>query len=225
MVKLAPEVGFFQFNFGPPRLQHYLDACRGDVEKAIRLYEWNSELSGACWESLGHLEVALRNAIDRQMTMRHSAKGRAGHWIYDDVGELGRGGGKGHRRHAYPYVDIDTAIQRVRKNGMPTDPGQIISEVSFGFWHQMVSKGQMVLWPDLAGAFPHMPGRNQRVVADKVESLRGLRNRIGHHHRIWSLDVASKYNQLVALAGYISPELASWIDDRSRVSELLAQRP
>lgn len=191
----------------------------------MRLYQWNTELSAAFWESLGHLEVALRNAIDHQMSARHFAKGRPGHWIYDDARELGRGHGKGAAKHAHPYADIDTAIKRVRKNRMPTDPGQIISEISFGFWHQMVSKGQMVLWPDLAGAFPYMKGRGQRTVADKVESLRALRNRIGHHHRIWSLDVAAKYSELLALAGYISPQLASWIDDRSRVRELLARRP
>ncbi|MFK0007983.1 Abi family protein [Paenarthrobacter sp. NPDC090520] len=221
----SSDMRFFQANFGRARLQHYLDECQGDIGRVMHLYQWNTELSAAFRESLGHLEVALRNAIDQQMSARHLGKGRPGHWIYDDARELGRGRGKGTAKHAYPYADIDTAIKRVRKNKMPTDPGQIISEISFGFWHQMVSKGQMALWPDLAGAFPYMNGRSQRTVADKVESLRALRNRIGHHHRIWSIDVATKYAQLVALAGYISPQLASWIDDRSRVRALLARRP
>lgn len=217
--------GFFEFNFGSARLQHYLNECGGDADRAIRLYEWNTELSAAFWESLGHLEVALRNAIDRQMTARHAAKGRAGHWIYDDGRELGRDQGRRHSRHAFPYVDIETAIQRVRKNEMPTDPGQIISEVSFGFWHQMVSKGQMAIWPDLVGAFPHMPGRRQDTVSDKVASLRALRNRIGHHHRIWAIDVGTKYSELQALAGYIDPDLALWIDMNSRVKGILGNRP
>lgn len=141
---------FFELHFGAPRLRHYLIEAGGDVDRAMRLYEWNTDLSAAFWESLGHLEVALRNTIDRQMSMRHAAQGRDGHWIYDDARELGRDRGRPPRRHSYPYVDVNTAINRVRKNGMPTDPGQIISEMSFGFWHQMVSQSQMFLWPDLA---------------------------------------------------------------------------
>ena len=191
----------------------------------MRLYEWNTDLSAAFWESLGHLEVALRNTIDRQMTVRHAARGRAGHWIYDDARELGRDGGRPPHSHAYPYVDINTAINRVRKNSKPTDPGQIISEISFGFWHQMVSKSQMFVWPDLAAGFPNMPGRRQDTVSDIVESLRTLRNRIGHHHRIWAIDVAAKYAEIHTLAGYINPALAIWIDDNSRVTTVIAQRP
>ena len=65
---------FFELHFGPPRLRHYLVEAGGDVDRAIRLYEWNTNLSAAFWESLGHLEVVLRNTIDRQMTARHVAR-------------------------------------------------------------------------------------------------------------------------------------------------------
>ena len=216
---------FFELHFGSPRLRHYLVEAGGDVDRAMRLYEWNTDLSAAFWESLGHLEVALRNTIDRQMTARQFARGRAGHWIYDDARELGRDRRRPPRRHAYPYVDINTAINRVRKNNMPTDPGQIISEMSFGFWHQMVSKSQMFVWPDLATGFPYMPGRRQDTVSDLVGSLRTLRNRIGHHHRIWAIDVTAKYAEIHTLAGYIDPALATWIDNNSRVTAVVAQRP
>lgn len=216
---------FFELHFAAPRLRHYLTDSHGDADRAIRLYEWNTEISAAFWESLGHLEVALRNTIDRQMIARHTARNRTGHWIYDDAHELGRDRGRPPRRHAYPYVDINTAINRVRNNGMPTDPGQIISEISFGFWHQMVSKNQMFLWPDLAAGFSNMPGRRQDAVSDIVESLRALRNRIGHHHRIWSIDVAAKYAELCKLAGFIDPALEAWIDENSRVMAVIAKRP
>jgi hypothetical protein len=177
------------------------------------------------WESLGHLEVALRNTIDRQMTVRQIARGRSGHWIYDDGRELGRDRGRSPHRHACPYVDINTAINRVRKHSMPIDPGQITSEISFGFWHQMVSKSQMFVWPDIAAGFHHMPGRRQDAVSDNVGSLRTLRNRIGHRYRIWAIDVTAKYAEVLTLAGYIDPALATWTDDNSRVTAVIAQRP
>ncbi len=105
------------------------------------------------------------------------------------------------------------------------DPGQVISELPFGFWHQLVSRRQMFLWPDLAGAFPHMPGRRQSTVSDRIGRLRSLRNRIGHHHRIWALDLAALYGDLLEVAGFIDPELSDWIDAHCDVRSLLARRP
>ncbi len=105
------------------------------------------------------------------------------------------------------------------------DEGRNISEVSFGFWHQLVSKKQKFLWPDLVGAFPQMPGRHQTPNSDLVGSLRLSRNRIGHHHRIWSVDIGAKQREILKLAGYIDLELALWIKDSSRVYEVLSRRP
>ena len=225
MVNRRQAWSFFELHFGAPRLRHYLAEAGGDVDRAMRLYEWNTDLSTAFWGPLGHLEVALRNTIDHQMTRAHDGLGRAGHWIYDDARELGRDRGQSAQRHAHPYLEISTAIRRVKKNGMPTDPGQIISEMSFGFWHQMVSKSQNRVWPNLAAGFPYMPGRRQDTVSKIVGSLRTLRNRIGHHHRIFDIDVRTKYEEIQTLAGYINPALATWIDSNSRVMTVITQRP
>jgi hypothetical protein len=120
----------------------------------MALYRWNVEVSGAFWESLAYFEVAIRNAIDDRMRGRQVRFGRPGNWLFDDARELGRDA-NGAGRHRRPYAEVDEAIRRVRRNGKKIDPGQIISELSFGFWHQMVSRRQMALWPDLASAFPH----------------------------------------------------------------------
>lgn len=211
--------------FSATRLRHYLDEADGDRARAEQLYRWNGSLSAAFWEALADLEVALRNALDVAMTQRDDARGRTTHWIYDDARELGRDRGRGGRRHAQPYVDIDTAISRVRRNNKPLDPGQVISEISFGFWHQLVSRRQMVLWPDLASAFPHAPNRRQSTIESRIRRLRDLRNRIGHHHRIWALDIDGRYRDLLDLAGYLDPALGTWIAQRSRVPDLLSRRP
>jgi hypothetical protein len=215
---------FYDRHFAAARLQHYLTECGGDHAAAMELYDWNAAVSAAFWESLSFLEVALRNAIDREMSTIHARKGRAGPWIFDDARELGRDA-NGPSRHKQPYVDVATAIYRVRTNNMPVSAGQVISELSFGFWHQMVSKRQSFLWPDLVAAFPHSPNRNQATVHDPVARLRNFRNRIGHHHRIWSFDIAGRYTDILTVAGYLDVDLATWIDDRSRVTQLLALRP
>lgn len=78
------------------------------------------------------------------------------HWIFDDNFELGREA-NGPSRHKQPYADVATAISRVRSNKIPLNSGQVISELSFGFWHQMASKRQSFLWPDLVAAFRNGP--------------------------------------------------------------------
>lgn len=65
---------FYKFHFGAARLKHYLIECHDVQSQAMLLYRWNSDISAAFWESLGHLEVGLRKAIDRQMNIRHEAK-------------------------------------------------------------------------------------------------------------------------------------------------------
>lgn len=212
---------FHERHFSAARLGTYVSACAGDRDVAAQLYRWNGELSGELWIGIGHLEVALRNAIDRQLTLRNEHLGGGRHWIYDERCELGRG----RDRNARPYVDISAAMARVRKNRKTVEPNQVISEIPFGFWHQLVSKRQMFLWPDLAGAFPHMPGRRQDVVAERIGRLRMLRNRIGHHHRIWALDIAGLHGDMVDLADFIDPALGEWIRAATAVTVLLDNRP
>lgn len=214
---------FYERHFGQPRLRHYLADSGGDPTVAANLYDWNVAVSAAFWEALAYFEVAFRNAIDARMDARHTHLGRSGHWIFDDHHEFGRG--LGTARHRQPYRDVDEAIRRVRANGKPVIAGQVISELPFGFWHQMISRRQMVFWPDVAGAFPFAPNRAQPTVQAPIGRIRALRNRIGHHHRIWSEDVSGRYDDLLVVAGYIDPDLRSFIDGHSRVRQLLSVRP
>jgi hypothetical protein len=46
------------------RFEPYLAEASGDHERAIVLYVWNARVSAAMFETLHHVEVALRNAID-----------------------------------------------------------------------------------------------------------------------------------------------------------------
>ena len=188
------------------------------------MYQWNSRCSAAFWEALGYLEVSLRNALDARLTLRQHKQGQTRHWVFDDARQLGRDA-RGVGRHAHPDQDIATAIRRVQANGKPLDPAQIISELPFGFWHQLVARRQMFLWPDLAAAFAHAPSRSPVPVRDRLARMRDLRNRIGHHHRIWSLDLDARWDDLVTLAGWIDPELRVWIETNTGVPAALSVRP
>jgi hypothetical protein len=48
------------------RFGNFLSAVNDRHDRAVALYVWNAEISSAMLGTLHHLEVLLRNAIDRQ---------------------------------------------------------------------------------------------------------------------------------------------------------------
>ncbi len=72
---------FYVRHFSEKRLSPYLRQCDGDVDNAMRLYDWNTHVSSVLWESIGFLEISLRNALDNQLQERQSRLHRDTHWI------------------------------------------------------------------------------------------------------------------------------------------------
>ena len=62
------------------RISRYVQACGGDTRKAMTLYRYNVELSLSVFAIIGYFEVALRNAIDRQLTANLGRE-----WLKDSV--------------------------------------------------------------------------------------------------------------------------------------------
>ncbi|WP_438388811.1 hypothetical protein [Actinopolyspora saharensis] len=202
--------------FGVPRMQSYLDACGGDPAAALDLYRWNARISGAFWETLGHLEVVLRNVLAGRLAARHAAAGRVGSWLDDTAGELD----KRARR------DIATARQRVRAKGKVADEGQTLTELGFGFWRFLLAKRYATtLWPDLAGGFPAAPDRARTTVEQPVTRLHEFRNRLAHHERVWNQPLKARHHDVLTLLGYIDEDLVDWVTAGCRISTVLADCP
>lgn len=202
--------------FGRPRFDGYLSHCHGDRLAALALYRWNAAASAACWETLGHLEIALRNALADAMTRRHTNKHRTGTWLDDPAHDLA----------APALIDIDKARRRVSSKGHPASDGQTIAELAFGFWRFLLARRYTTtLWPDLAHAFPHAPNRRRQTVEQPIVQLHDFRNRLAHHERIWNQPLTARYTDTLTVLRYISPALAQWVSDHSRVPKLLAACP
>lgn len=133
----------------PERLSTYVVACTGRLDDALVLYQWNTAVTGAFWEDMAHLEVLLRNAIDDRLTVRHADRGRTGTWLDDPARELTK----------YAREDITRAKERLRSKRKQFSRGQVVSELSFGFWRFLLSKRHTNLWPDVATGFPHAPNQ------------------------------------------------------------------
>jgi hypothetical protein len=54
-------------SLSPERIATYVAATGGDRERAVRLYTWNTAVSAAFYGPLQGLEVALRNAMHREL--------------------------------------------------------------------------------------------------------------------------------------------------------------
>jgi hypothetical protein len=211
----SPTALMLQAHLSADRLSTYVQARHGDLDAAIELYRWNSTIAAAFWESLGHVEVVLRNALRERLAARHARLGRAATWLDDPAGELDR----------RAIEDIATARRRVRTKGKRVTEGQVVAELSFGFWRFLIAKRYMKLWPDLASAFPLAPDRRLTTVEAPVARLYSFRNRLAHHERVWSEPLTHLDDDMTALLGFIDPNVRDWVAGTSRVQATLALRP
>ncbi|HEX3829287.1 MAG TPA: hypothetical protein VHV82_18650 [Sporichthyaceae bacterium] len=89
-VQPDPRTAAVVAHLSEPRLRPYLAATNGNVKEALRLYQWNIDLSGAVYETLHVFEVVPRNAMDAQLsiwnaTQTDASTGRAHalDWLMD----------------------------------------------------------------------------------------------------------------------------------------------
>ena len=199
--------GRFESLFSAERLSTYLSHCDGNFDAAVRLYRRNAADAAAFWRPVGHLEVAIRNALSNQIARRHNRLGRSETWLDDPDRELTT------RARAV----IQAARTRVNTKGKQASYSQTISELSFGFWRFLIAKRSTAIWPDLASAFPNAPDRKLETVEAPVSRIYEFRNRLAHHEPIWNRDPQSRYDDVMMCASYIDSALPEWIEaDQTR---------
>lgn len=214
----AVDTAHIQARLAVPRIATYVVACQGDLDRALLLYRWNALLAGALWETLGHGEVLLRNAIHDALTTRHGMRGNAGFWFDDVDRELDR----------RAREEIITARRRARRSaGVGAPPGKIVAELPFGFWRYLLARRySATLWPAIRHAFPHLPGRDRVQLEEPVMRLHQVRNRIAHHEPLIREDVRARVADLEAVLDAIDPALRAWVrDDAGRLDAIIDQRP
>lgn len=198
------------------RIASYLAACNGDRVAALDLYVWNAQTNAAYTESIGHVEIALRNVMAGRLATRHRTRHRRGSWLDDPASEL----------DPRARDDIVAARRRVRAKRKPLSEGQVISELTFGFWRFLLTnRYRTTLWPDLARGFAHAPNRSLVTVEAPVVRLHGLRNRLAHHEPIWNKPLAAYQQDICAVLGYIDPDLRDWVVGHCRIETMLRRCP
>ena len=195
----------------PDRLTAYMAATNNDLEKALKLYTWNSALSSAFYGPLQGLEVALRNSMHRELSRAYGLN-----WYDNPSTSL----------TPQTMERIDSVKENLKRSKKPIDPPHIVAELSFGFWIALLGKGpkdsySQKLWrPILYKAFPHAK-LSRKQAHFPLNYLRFFRNRIAHHEPIFNRALNKDYSNILKTTGWICTETEKWIKHHSRVENVL----
>lgn len=200
------------------RFHNFLTGAEGHHGAAVALYVWNAEISAAFLGTLHHIEVLLRNAIDRQFPETEPTSEisicRATVWLTDPavLEDAGR-------------EKVNDAIARLTaENRSPTRP-RLIASLTFGFWTALFSGRYEELWRStLVGAFPNGNGRRNQVRKTLARILQ-LRNRVAHHEAIFRRNLAKDHGILLDIAGLIDTEARDYIAELSTIEDLVRRMP
>lgn len=191
-----------------PRLDRYRPANGDDLETAVR-YLWNIALSEALLQGVANLEVGLRNSIHATLSAHVGTE----YWFQAIL-----------RPNEMRTVN-EAWTQLSKRHQSPPTPGKVVAELTFGFWPSLFTKEYQNLWWSnktalLKTVFPHVPPGNPltpKLIHERTELLRNLRNRVMHHEPIFmgitplnrsTVALTDIHEQMVELLGWIHPQLA-----------------
>lgn len=224
---------------GPARLGPYLSAAGGDQAKALELYLWGTQLSGALHAQISFVEIAVRNALDGQLAVWNTAAGYGSDWS--------AAGRAAEPLYSLLRKQLDEARGRTsreareRPHGHPrhgagTNHDDVVAQLMFGAWVKLVrppsasesSNRQETLWHDgLHRAFPNATVNDaDRVdLGDQLESLRRLRNRVAHHDNLLQVRLTARLNGMLSLLAKLDSGYPALAMGRSTLRQLIRADP
>lgn len=190
----------------PARFEPFLAASDQQVELAWELYEWNAKVASSLFECFHHAEVLLRNAMMNQLSKIHPL--------------------------AYPWqLDLGAVVKAAERRRDDTtkvaSPDSIVSEVTLGFWTNLLEgrPANEELWRQhLRYSFPGSPGTRESV-HKAVTDMRNLRNRCAHQDSLLEFDPGIELKKLLSLVEWIDPDARPWLEHLETVSEVSGARP
>jgi hypothetical protein len=197
------------------RLSRYLRACGGNTRKAMTLYRYNVELAQSVFGIIGFFEVALRNAINDELT---NALGQE--WLKNSC----ESGGIFDIPETHKTKKIICkAFQSLLRDGIYSHT-RLLAAMEFGVWKYMFSPAQYSQTGKcLLHIFPNKPRSsaqaqyNASYVFNELDKINNLRNRIAHHEPIcfptkdeiiYTNYIKNEYNKILTLL--------EWMDIDSR---------
>ncbi|MFC5264974.1 hypothetical protein ACFPJ1_22910 [Kribbella qitaiheensis] len=208
-----------------PRADRYLAHCSGDLAQGLELYFWNSRLAAAAFSDTCHLEVALRNAYDRELSARFPD------WAIDSGSRLFTRT-QGHPNAARKQVEMNRRSEQAladARRGLGASPthGEVVAATTFGFWTRLTERDRASLFwnPMLSRAFVDSPSRPH--IHELVSRINRFRNRLAHSEPVFSsrTGLHDRLHDVETLLGHISPKISAVVRASSEVPAIMATCP
>ncbi|WP_344792383.1 hypothetical protein [Gryllotalpicola daejeonensis] len=122
---------------------------------------------------------------------------------------------------------MKAAERRMDSTTKVASPDSIISELTLGFWTNLLEKkpANEELWRQhLRFVFPGSPGSRESV-HKAVTDMRNLRNRCAHQDSLLEFDPGIELKKLLSLVEWIDPAARTWLEGMESVSNVTGQRP
>lgn len=201
-----------------PRFATYLQYCCNDRTKALKLYQWNLQLSSAFVIPIHLLEVSIRNAVVEALENIHTSNWP---WTQGFIRSLP------NPTSTYsPRKDLMSVARRE-----PT-MGKVVAELKFVFWEKMfTTRHDARIWNDhLKVILPYSPtamtvSQIRSCIYNDIGQIRELRNRIAHHEPIFSRNTIDDYNKILKMISWRNKVTSEWMDSFQLVTKLIAEKP
>ncbi len=207
-----------------PRMARFLRATQEDTALAYQLYLDNLRLAQALHPLMGILEVALRNAINEQLTVHFNDPDWIIHQKRGFMADrrLRRYDPKQKRAVQNTYLRdlVVQAEQSIRRIQQSVTSGKVIAELPLGFWNSLFDKTEYkVLQGQPIQSFTQLPPKTGRaVVATALHEIRALRNRMNHNEPLCfsgsqydcqpTYDV---YQRMSDILTWLDQDLVDWV--------------
>jgi hypothetical protein len=199
------------------RIDPFLAAARGDLERALQLYGWNARASSALLLPAHFAEVVTRNAVSDVLARVYGADWPSSSVFEHSLSSTARG--------YSPRADLIATRRR------SSSTAEVIAELKFVFWQQMFGARHAVrLWgPHFPEVFPNVLANEESTVRERVlhdlDAIRRLRNRIAHHEPIIGFDLGAELARMIGLIELRCASTAAWVHDMEDASTVHAERP
>ncbi|WP_276686965.1 Abi family protein [Corynebacterium casei] len=223
---------------GAARFIRYLNAADQNLEKAIQLYRWNTQLAGAIHSQLSHFEVLTRNSMDLVLQeWNYQACGYRGWSLEHQTGELLHEMFKRPlaqaRRRAANASKHRTSGHR-RKNA-PLTHDDVIAQLSLGNWANLLGEAlpahrqrAQVLWQEgLHKAFPRIQNSDasRKEIGKRIERLTRLRNRVSHQENLLETNIRHRLNDMLSVLQAIDNTYPAWAITGSQLRQVAQHDP
>ncbi|MGW6172133.1 Abi family protein [Arthrobacter sp. NPDC055138] len=215
------------------RFKTYLRAGGNNTQRAFDLYQWNTAVNAALLHDFAHLEVALRNALHRELSALVQP---ALSWLAAPTAQTLFPVAMTTNKAGTPFDANEWLRNRLRESRQkfgcdefapqlnPLIEGRIVADLTFGAWVDLLdTRFEGTLWTQaLHKAFSQGVARHD--VHSRLRTLNGVRNRLAHHEP--NLKKANKaHRDLFWLLSVLDRDVQLHVRTHSTVAGLLASKP